>query len=104
MQFLYSFIKRDIIENLFINQKHYSCYLDKELNGEAEIRIFSSELKKQLKNHDLEIWPGFRLGIRCFENIPMLTIDLDHLIVRFESGLSFINEVKKEMPVSSKLD
>jgi signal transduction protein with GAF and PtsI domain len=32
----------------------------------------------------------------------MLNIDVDYLVVRFESGLAFFNEIKKDMPVASK--
>jgi len=32
----------------------------------------------------------------------MLNVDVDHLVVKFESGLSLLNEIKKDMPVASK--
>jgi hypothetical protein len=32
----------------------------------------------------------------------MLNIDVDHLIVRYETALAYFNELKKDMPVASK--
>ena len=64
--------------------------------------MFSPVAAKLIKNHDIEVWPGFRLAIRPIEGIPMLNIDVDYLVVRLETGLAFFNETKKDMPVASK--
>jgi hypothetical protein len=43
---------------------------DDELEGpratnyaSPEIRMFCQAAAKQIKNHDIEVWPGFRLAI-----------------------------------------
>lgn len=61
-------------------------------------------MAKKHPNHDLEIWPGFRFSIRAIEGIPMLNIDVDNIVVLFESGLKFLTETRKDMPVASKQD
>nr|AEX87961.1 Otiwi11 [Sterkiella histriomuscorum] len=58
-------------------------------------QIYSPERSTNLKEYDIEIWSGFRYEIRDIEYVPMLNIDIDYLLVRLETVLDVINEIKK---------
>jgi len=83
-------------------------------------QIFSPERSINLKEHDVEIWQGFRYEVRTeittpsygSQNgpssglAPMLNIDVDFLVVRLETALDIVRETTKclEQPNDTHLD
>lgn len=64
--------------------------------------IYSPERVINLKEHDIEIWQGFRYEVRSELQSqegwgPMLNVDLDYLVVRLETALDVIKEVSKAL-------
>lgn len=73
--------------------------------------MYSPERIINLKEHDIEIWQGFRYEVRneistpsfgsvngqISGQLPLLNIDLDYLVVRQENCLDTIREVKKAL-------
>jgi hypothetical protein len=106
MEFLYGYIRDDICSQ-FLKDGYSLLVNDDELDGPRSGELTSPEIRllkpfKEYKQHDFELWTGFRLAIRPIGGVPMLNVDVDHLVVKFESGLSLLNEIKKDMPVASK--
>ena len=60
--------------------------------------MYCPEYAFQLKNHDVEIWPGLQYQIQRLdlEDVPMLKIDIDYLAVRLETALEVIQDIKAE--------
>lgn len=73
--------------------------------------MYSPERIINLKEHDIEIWQGFRYEVRneistpsfgsvngqISGQLPLLNVDLDYLVVRQENCLDTIREVKKAL-------
>jgi hypothetical protein len=73
--------------------------------------LYSPERIINLKEHDIEIWQGFRYEVRneistpsfgsvngqISGQLPLLNVDLDYLVVRQENCLDTIREVKKAL-------
>lgn len=65
--------------------------------------IYSPERVINLKEHDIEIWQGFRYEVRneiysvSAGGLPLLNIDVDYLIVRLENALDVIREIRKAL-------
>jgi hypothetical protein len=71
--------------------------------------LYSPERVINLKEHDIEIWQGFRYDVRneistpsfgsingpVSGHLPLLNVDVDFLIVRQENCLDSIREVRK---------
>jgi hypothetical protein len=71
--------------------------------------LYSPERVINLKEHDIEIWQGFRYDVRneistpsfgsingpVSGHLPLLNVDVDFLIVRQENCLDTIREVRK---------
>jgi len=57
--------------------------------------IYSPEKKTHLHEYDVDIWQGFRYEVRCIEQIPMLNIDMSYLVVKGETALEVVNEIKR---------
>ena len=45
---------------------------------------------KQVKQYDLEIWPGLKYSIRRINGTPMLNMDTDYMIVRLETAFDLM--------------
>jgi hypothetical protein len=104
IEFLSDFFFNEIILNYFSNYKRL-----------GRKYIFSPERTINLKEHDIEIWQGFRYEVRdeittasygsangpSSGLVPMLNVDVDFLIVRLETALDIIKETAKCLETSS---
>jgi hypothetical protein len=68
-----------------------------------EVRLFLPQMTIKSKEK-IEIWPGFRFSIRPIEGIPMVCLDSDQLVVRLETVLDSINEIKKDLQLATKVE
>ena len=59
---------------------------------------------KQVKQYDLEIWPGLKYSIKRINGIPMLNLDTDYMIVRLETAFDLMQDIKKDLPLAGKVE
>ncbi|CDW86755.1 macronuclear development protein 1 [Stylonychia lemnae] len=86
-------IMQQYFRDYLFNQVIKKCYPNYKRLGYTQ--IFNPERVTNLKEYDIEIWSGFRMEVKPIEQIPMLNIDIDYLVVRLETVLDVINEIKK---------
>jgi len=100
--------KRDTTFKDFLSDYFFSEVILKSFSGYKRLGrklIYSPERVINLKEHDIEIWQGFRYEVRTEVqgqligssegSLPMLNVDVDYLIVRLETALDVIREVRK---------
>ncbi len=48
----------------------------------------------QINEHNIEVWPGFQSSIGQFQSGVLLNIDIVHKVMRTDTVLDFINEIR----------
>ncbi len=49
----------------------------------------------QINEHTIEVWPGFQSSIGQFQSGVLLNIDIVHKVMRTDTVLDFINEIRR---------
>ena len=70
----------------------------------SQVAVYCPDEGKQVKQYDLEIWPGFKYQVQRVNGVPMLNLDTDYMIVRLETAFDLMQDIKKDLPLASKLE
>ena len=55
---------------------------------------FNPKQSKVLAQHNLEVWPGFQANLALVERGVLLNVDVCHKVIRTDTVLDFINDLK----------
>ena len=55
---------------------------------------FNPAQSHPIPEHNIEVWPGFAAALGQLQNGVLLNIDIVHKVLRTDTVLSFINEIK----------
>lgn len=64
--------------------------------------IYLPQMMRKLKFCDADAWPGFKFSICVHDELPVLSLDVCHLYIRYQSVFDKICEIKKNLPLETK--
>lgn len=58
--------------------------------------FFNPSQSKTISNHNVEVWPGFSASLQILERGVLLNIDIVHKVLRMDSVLDYISDLKNK--------
>jgi len=89
MLFLQDVLSQDIFRTHFTSYRR--LFMSSGSKDETyQTALYCPEHMKQVKQYDLEIWPGLKYSIRRINGTPMLNMGTDYMIVRLETAFDLM--------------